>query len=482
MKKNLLAVIILLLSTVAGKAQIYADSVISSSGVTAPKKAVNENDTDYAIMSTVIGVEYQSKLKLGFHPDGMGGMSCAIKVQPVNGLISANLLQSLSVSLYNRKGKKVITHNGFTLADADLLTGTENIYIISIGTDEDINNISAVEITLSGSASISYRLRIYNAHLSFSCPGSSADAVLNYNHVQHAENVITTSKNDYALMSPSLSGSSFLSVHFDKPKTNRIRYILGKEGLIDFLLLSNIQLTVYGTHNEVIASQNGFTLAEIDILANNKFSVSLRIPQGSDEVTKAKIVFTGYGNELSTLQVYKVTANNISVQKKPHITPDENITFCGQDSAKLVAHPSYNGQNVSWQWYRNNNPVEGATENVYYATQRGEYYVMVTSENNCSNISDEVEVVKQNCASANQTESNSLLIYPNPFSGSARLQLNNIAPGTVTITDKSGKVVETFKTIANQSVAVLASASPGIYFINFTTADGKTYMAKAIKQ
>ena len=69
------------------------------------------------------------------------------------------------------------------------------------------------------------------------------------------------------------------------------------------------------------------------------------------------------------------------------ITPDAPTTFCAGDVVVLDAGESF----VSYQWYLDEEPIEGATESFYVAEVGGVYSVMVTDENGCTD-SEEITV------------------------------------------------------------------------------------------
>ena len=66
---------------------------------------------------------------------------------------------------------------------------------------------------------------------------------------------------------------------------------------------------------------------------------------------------------------------------------------------------------TSVQWYLNGVPINGATSNIYVATQAGNYTVLVTDSNGCSAMSSKVDITGINNIEANRVE-----VYPNPLS------------------------------------------------------------------
>ncbi|HRG58966.1 MAG TPA: T9SS type A sorting domain-containing protein [Bacteroidia bacterium] len=70
-----------------------------------------------------------------------------------------------------------------------------------------------------------------------------------------------------------------------------------------------------------------------------------------------------------------------------HFTP---LNFCEGGSVNLVAN---SGAGLTYQWYLNNNIINGATDQNYVASTAGNYTVQVTLNGNCSATSNPVAVV-----------------------------------------------------------------------------------------
>ncbi len=83
----------------------------------------------------------------------------------------------------------------------------------------------------------------------------------------------------------------------------------------------------------------------------------------------------------------------------------------------------------SYQWQFNSVDIPGATNQSYTATQTGYYTVIITDENGCvSSTTVFVEVT-----GVENTGESSVLIYPNPASGSFFIEWNQIPAGEISI-------------------------------------------------
>lgn len=66
----------------------------------------------------------------------------------------------------------------------------------------------------------------------------------------------------------------------------------------------------------------------------------------------------------------------------------------------------------SYQWFLNGNPISGAVNQTYNATQQGYYYVQTTDAYGCSAISDSIQVLFTGIQ--NEITNHDFSIYPNP--------------------------------------------------------------------
>jgi len=72
------------------------------------------------------------------------------------------------------------------------------------------------------------------------------------------------------------------------------------------------------------------------------------------------------------------------------LTPNGNQTLCAGDSILLTASSTNTG--LTYHWRKNGIIITGASDSLYYATQNGDYDVVVTNSNGCSSISSVANV------------------------------------------------------------------------------------------
>lgn len=131
------------------------------------------------------------------------------------------------------------------------------------------------------------------------------------------------------------------------------------------------------------------------------------------------------------------------------------------NASNVLSTQSYN----SYQWLLNGAEINSATDQTFTATSNGNYSVVVTDVNGCSDTSNVVNVTG---LSINATTAEAgLKLYPNPSNGRFVLEFNSAAEREIAITDVVGKVVYSTKAIA-QTVNVNTELAAGVYSVLVT--------------
>ena len=127
-------------------------------------------------------------------------------------------------------------------------------------------------------------------------------------------------------------------------------------------------------------------------------------------------------------------------------------------------------EGVSWQWYQDGQSLEGAIDATLDVTTDGNYSVVVTGENGCSALSEEVQVTH-----VYDEANNGFLIYPHPITDASTLIM---PPGTfdVRLLDALGQTVSAFGQQQNRMDVRAADLVPGIYFVQLTQYDRVFYL------
>ncbi len=184
---------------------------------------------------------------------------------------------------------------------------------------------------------------------------------------------------------------------------NAILATIDPEGMME--VCKGIKVTLTANSGAGINYQWLRNAVPVANATNNTFTTS---QQGDYQVME-----TNAFNCMSTSMV-----TTIKTLSKPDavITPLGNTDICETGSVVLQANT---GSNLSYQWIKNGNKINGATSSAYTATAAALYKVGVTKNNGCKQTSEAVTVVKS-CrlpAMEEQMAGQSISIYPNPGEG-----------------------------------------------------------------
>lgn len=117
---------------------------------------------------------------------------------------------------------------------------------------------------------------------------------------------------------------------------------------------------------------------------------------------------------------------------------------------------------VSYQWYFNNTPISGATNQAYTLAQNGTYFVEITDANGCKNKSQDFNAVNVDVIPIE--EAGNIKLYPNPSTGNFVIEFSSFAQREIEIKNAIGQLIFFEKSTA-QKVAVSLQASTGVYFV-----------------
>jgi len=131
----------------------------------------------------------------------------------------------------------------------------------------------------------------------------------------------------------------------------------------------------------------------------------------------------------------------------------------------------------SYQWFLNNNAINGANSGTYIAIQSGSYTVQITDSNGCSATSNAVNVMVTGINSLVNTEM--LRVYPNPVStGEWNLEVNkNLLGAKAEVFDADGRLIYQSE-IQNQKSKIEVDLPKGVYL--FKISSGKSTITKKL--
>ena len=156
----------------------------------------------------------------------------------------------------------------------------------------------------------------------------------------------------------------------------------------------------------------------------------------------------------------------------------------------IFATVTANGNNLTsslaltYQWYFNGNPISGATNQVYTATQSGNYSVFITDANGCSDMSS---IVEFSVGINDDIYTENLELFPNPGSGvfTVRGQFNQNVDLFLNVTNVLGQQLmsdEIIKNTATLSRTVnIDEFANGVYFVRVRINDEVEHVFRYIK-
>jgi len=97
-------------------------------------------------------------------------------------------------------------------------------------------------------------------------------------------------------------------------------------------------------------------------------------------------------------------------------------------------------------------------------TQDGNYQVLITDTNGCSNISAMYN--ETNLGVANVLSGVGVKLYPNPNSGSFTLEFSDNITHTIDVTDELGRIILSNTAVTSTSTFDIGNITSGIYFLH----------------
>jgi hypothetical protein len=317
MKKKILHFLVAMLVNTAVFAQNGAHILIASgpcnpivpvlcpSGVENPQKAVDNSLETYATMRTFIGISSSSYLQIGWTNPAPSGYTVGVFTAEGT-VVNAGVLSKITLTLYNSSGQQIAEKSGFSLADVDILDNSTAVLRIKVPKNA---TAKSVRITVGGLSDVVNDVRVYGAVYAPNNLSVLATYVFAEQKVLNSQNAVDANKNNYATLSIPLgiNSTAFLDLGFTQLGTPGVvvGFVVGTgSSLIDVTVLSNLKITVYDVNGNVVATKNGFSLAEAQSLGNNKFLVKTKTPPGNYQIARARITLTSLVSVLSTVRVY----------------------------------------------------------------------------------------------------------------------------------------------------------------------------------
>ncbi len=145
------------------------------------------------------------------------------------------------------------------------------------------------------------------------------------------------------------------------------------------------------------------------------------------------------------------------------INPNPNVIATDNGDGTITASA---GSAYQWIDCATNMDISGATNQTFAPNLDGQYSVIVTLANGCSDSSDCILINNLGI----EEGQNELLVFPNPSNGLFQVSLNKNDIFNVEVFDPTGRIIKVNK---SDDFFVIDDQAKGIYFIQITYSDGK---------
>lgn len=152
--------------TLANSVKAFGTNGLLTGFVSDPNNAVDANTNNYATLTTplnLLNLLPPAYLELNFPTPARPGEFVGFTVGQASTLLSANLLSSLEITLYDQNGVARATKNNFNTLDLRLLEGTVDRYVLGFTLPQSNYRMHSMRIQLNSVLSLLQNLRVYNA-------------------------------------------------------------------------------------------------------------------------------------------------------------------------------------------------------------------------------------------------------------------------------------------------------------------------------
>jgi hypothetical protein len=275
-----------------------------------------------------------------------------------------------------------------------------------------------------------------------------------------------------------------------------LQNILGCDSIItlDFIVKPKLEKVI----NVGICSGQSYTFKDQQINQAGQYFDTLTSVEGCDSFVVLNLSVNSFvlGNATVAICEGKSYTFNGKELNKAGEYIDTLMSVAGCDSILTLTllvndlpQPSIsrNGNELStqvfanYQWQRNGINISGATSRTYTATQDGDYTVLVSDTNSCSNTSAAINVILVGVENVIEKDLK-LRIYPNPATSSLNIESNE-AIESIKVFDLYGRIIlSVVEPNSNNAQFSVLELNPASYFLELKTQTGKSTMMNFIKQ
>ncbi len=435
---------------------VAATSVISSVNATDTEKAVDSDNSNYAILSTPISLGTPLSIELGFDNPASAGDYVAFQIAPDQDLLSLGLVENINLYAYDENGTEVASYTDFKLADlvaAEQLGGAlggllgvgngggTEPYIVGFQLPAGTYQVSSVKIEYVALVGLLQSLRVYNAFYISQLQGVAITG----------SEVTSCEGQDVTLTAP----SGYTSYEWSTGETTQ-----------------EIVVDKPGVYYVTISRADGCALSGAYFLEDNTFAVNLDVVEPDCQTSNGSATATAAGGSGTYSYLWSTGATTSTVSDIPSgiytVSITDQILGCIADRTVLVSDNGAEdftgyvrhadcgqangaifltvkeGSTIQW--------ATGETSPILRNLAAGTYIVIVTDANGCKKIKEfrvldradfnlSAEVQDSDCGSDNGSIDLFVGVggqYAYLWSNGARTEdLTDLAPGvySVIVTD-----------------------------------------------
>jgi hypothetical protein len=258
--------------------------------------------------------------------------------------------------------------------------------------------------------------------------------------------------------------------------------ILNAAGCDSIITLNlSIAPVLQGSFNQTICFGGSYTFNNQTLTQDGAYKDTVQTSGGCDSIVTlnlslSAVLQSAFSDSICSGDSYLFNGNNLS-QGGQYF--DTLQTSSGCDSVvtlnltvNSLPQPTVTQTNdtlstqlfVSYKWLRNGAPVVGASLQKLTLSQTGNYSVVVTDANGCSDTSSVLNITS---VDVKDILSNvGVKLYPNPNTGTFVIEFTDSEPREIEITDAIGRVVLSTIKIEKEKQISLDEKAAGIYFLN----------------
>jgi len=271
------------------------------------------------------------------------------------------------------------------------------------------------------------------------------------------ESIVATHTGNYSVMVTNANNCSATSiptaVTVNQPAASQFSQVICGGDSFNF---NNQNIKQSGAYNDTL-----HTIAGCDSVVTLNLTVNYVLASIND-TTCMGVAYLFNGHNLIQSGIYKDTLQAVTgcdsvvtlrllvdTLTVPTITRSNNILQTGSFA--------------SYQWLRNGADVSSATTQSITITQNGNYSVVVTNANGCSDTSAVLSVTTLGVQDI--TSACGVKLYPNPNNGSFILEFADDVVRDVDITDAVGRIVMVSAKVSRQQNFNLEQLATGVYIV-----------------